>query len=226
MHVCVDFIVCFEMFLLLWLLMCAASLLGCETYIEQSSQDSSIAEPLLRAISLVESGRFVNRKRVAWPWTVQAEGVGRMFTSKQAAIEAVQELQNKGVESIDVGCMQINLKHHPHAFQSLSDAFDPQKNVAYAARFLKGLYNKWQSWKKAVAYYHSAYAAGLAYQKRVYQALLSPESPMMPHLIDEPCSMKDTRPYVRVTKRIISLVSGIPPIEVVTTKRFMPLSCG
>jgi hypothetical protein len=33
--------------------------------------------------------------------------------------------------------MQINLKHHPGAFASLEEAFDPQKNIAYAAQFLK-----------------------------------------------------------------------------------------
>ena len=40
---------------------------------------------------------------------------------------------------MDVGCMQVNLYHHAHAFSSLDNAFDPQSNVDYAARFLRSI---------------------------------------------------------------------------------------
>lgn len=65
-------------------------------------------------------------------------------------------MQLKGIKSIDVGCMQVNLYYHPNAFHNLTDAFDPDKNVAYAARFLTGLKNEHASWRTAVAHYHSA----------------------------------------------------------------------
>jgi transglycosylase-like protein with SLT domain len=61
-----------------------------------------------------------------------------------------------GVESIDVGCMQINLKHHPDAFSSLDDAFDPAANVAYGADFLKSLHDQTNGWLAAARRYHSA----------------------------------------------------------------------
>ena len=32
--------------------------------------------------------------------------------------------------------MQINLMHHPDAFASLDEAFEPGRNVAYGAKFL------------------------------------------------------------------------------------------
>ena len=35
----------------------------------------------------------------------------------------------RGVRQVDVGCMQINLQSHPHAFASLEDAFDPGSNA-------------------------------------------------------------------------------------------------
>lgn len=51
--------------------------------------------------------------------------------------------------------MQVNLRHHAQAFSSLEQAFDPAKNVAYSASFLRSLYEESRSWKKAAADYHS-----------------------------------------------------------------------
>jgi soluble lytic murein transglycosylase-like protein len=51
--------------------------------------------------------------------------------------------------------MQLNLMHHPDAFTSLDQAFDPYANAAFAARFLNVLYNRTGSWPKSIAAYHS-----------------------------------------------------------------------
>lgn len=128
---------------------------SCESYITQQENLYKIPQNLLKAISLVESGKTVNKKAVAWPWTINVYGKGYVFSSKQEAIQAVKDLQKLGIKSIDVGCMQVNLKHHPNAFLNLEDAFDPQKNVNYAANFLTSLYNKSNDWLEAVGHYHS-----------------------------------------------------------------------
>lgn len=45
--------------------------------------------------------------------------------------------------------MQINLSYHGKAFKSIEDALDPQKNVTYAAKYLKSLYlKKGKDWLK------------------------------------------------------------------------------
>jgi hypothetical protein len=121
-------------------------------------RQEGIPRQLLRAISKIEAGRYHAGKRLvmAWPWTVMAEGRGRYLSTKAAAIEEVRELQARGVRNIDVGCMQVNLQHHPDAFASLEEAFDPLTNVTYAAGFLKSLAFEEGSWAKAVARYHSA----------------------------------------------------------------------
>jgi hypothetical protein len=54
-----------------------------------------------------------------WPWAIDADGVGQFFATKAQAVAAVAALQAQGVHSIDVGCMQVNLMHHPDAFTSL-----------------------------------------------------------------------------------------------------------
>ncbi|MDJ0685722.1 MAG: transglycosylase SLT domain-containing protein [Alphaproteobacteria bacterium] len=122
---------------------------------------SGAPEDLLHAIALTETGvyRAAAGARVAWPWTINAEGEGRYFPTKQAAVEGVRALIRSGVYSIDVGCMQVNLKHHPTAFRSLEEAFDPVINVAYATSFLLDLKARHKSWGAAVRRYHSALAS-------------------------------------------------------------------
>ncbi|WP_421782540.1 transglycosylase SLT domain-containing protein [Kiloniella litopenaei] len=129
----------------------------CADIITETEIEKKIPLHLLRAISLVESGKWDKEKgsRVAWPWTVMAEGKGRYLPTKQAAIAEVKKLKAKGVKNIDVGCMQVNLYHHAKAFKSLEAAFDPRTNVAYAAKFLVELRGKSPSWTSAVGRYHS-----------------------------------------------------------------------
>ena len=125
---------------------------------------------LLGAISLTESGRpDTGTGRIRpWPWTINAEGIGHFFETRQAAIAAVQSLQARGVVSIDVGCLQVNLMFHPNAFASLNDAFEPRKNADYAARFLTSLSAARHDWIHAIGAYHSETPAlGDAYRAMV-----------------------------------------------------------
>ncbi|HEY4134076.1 MAG TPA: transglycosylase SLT domain-containing protein [Alphaproteobacteria bacterium] len=131
---------------------------SCVAPIAQQERLYGIPNQLLAAVSLAESGRWdkENAASFAWPWTVTAEGKGQFLASKAEAIAQVQALRARGIRNIDVGCMQINLLHHPDAFPDLETAFDPQSNVAYAASFLKGLFDDSRSWITAVGNYHSA----------------------------------------------------------------------
>ncbi len=128
---------------------------------------------LLGAVAVTESGRYDRNRRAnsAWPWTLNAEGKGQFFDTKAQAVAAVKQLQKRGVKSIDVGCMQVNLFHHPDAFMSVEEALDPAANVDYAARFLLELKDKTRSWHQAVAAYHSQTATlGGPYRQKVMQA--------------------------------------------------------
>lgn len=123
--------------------------------IQERSQN--IPTHLLAAISSTESGRWHKQLDMAlpWPWTVNVEGKGYYFNSKAEAIAKTQAFINQGKRSIDVGCMQVNLKHHNKAFRNLNEAFDPATNVGYAAKFLRTNYNDLGDWIKATAAYHS-----------------------------------------------------------------------
>lgn len=130
----------------------------CLTATKYYEKKYNIERSLLSAIAVVETGKWNEAKKAntPWPWTINVEGQSMFFAHKEEAVAAVQKFQQQGIESIDVGCMQINLKYHPQAFSSLEEAFEPSKNVAYAAQFLKNLYEQHGSWFLASKHYHSA----------------------------------------------------------------------
>jgi hypothetical protein len=140
---------------------------------------------LLVSIGRVESGRRDPDTGAfgPWPWTINAEGRGSFYPDKSAAIAAVRALQAQGVRSIDVGCMQVNLRHHPNAFASLEDAFDPLTNARYAARFLGDLRAgpAGGDWMQAAGFYHSQ-TPNLAdgYRARVVAAMGSEQGGAVP----------------------------------------------
>ena len=130
---------------------------ACHTAAAEMEARFDIPRQLLAALALAESGRWnaERRESFAWPWTVTAGGTSRYLESKEAAIVAVRKLREQGVRNIDVGCMQINLLHHPDAFASLDAAFDPMHNTAYGADFLRRLHEEVRGWSVAIGYYHS-----------------------------------------------------------------------
>jgi hypothetical protein len=129
----------------------------CEAAIAGAEETGGLPAHLLGAIARVESGRPDPRtgRLAPWPWTINAEGSGAFFATKAEAIAAVQQLQSRGVRSIDVGCLQINLMFHPNAFASLNEAFEPAANARYAAHFLDALRAGTHDWLQAIADYHS-----------------------------------------------------------------------
>lgn len=150
---------------------------ACEAAIAGAEKLPRIPDKLMPAISRVESGRLdpATKQVRAWPWTINVGGAGFFFDSKEQAIDAVRTLQARGVRSVDVGCMQVNLLHHPNAFASLDEAFEPAANARYAARFLSALFRQFGDWSLATANYHSANAErGEDYQRRVFGRVVTP----------------------------------------------------
>jgi hypothetical protein len=152
----------------------------CRAAILQAERVGHIPDRLMDAIAVVESGKRdpVSGAVYPWPWTINAEGVGHWYDSKAEAIQAVQVLQARGVRSIDVGCMQVNLMHHPDAFATLDQAFDPVTNANFGARFLRELFNQTYAWPLAAAAYHSFTPdLGAEYARKVLAAWGVPQAP-------------------------------------------------
>lgn len=129
----------------------------CTENTQQYEKVYNIPTYLLSAISVTETGRYYApfKLKIPWPWSINNRGKSYFFDTKEEAILKVMELQEKGETNIDVGCMQINLGYHFKNFKNLDDIFDPENNVAYAAKYLRSNYSKSQDWDKATHHYHS-----------------------------------------------------------------------
>lgn len=210
-----------------------------ESFIRMQENAQGIPSFLLRAVSNIESGRLMGGAISPWPWTINVEGKGYVFETKQKAMQAVKRFQQMGAKSIDVGIMQINLRHHPHAFRNLEEAFDPQLNIAYGAKFLKQLFLQHRSWDSAVGHYHSATPKfHNAYKQRVFgnwsrltnNKLGKPrlEKAVMKfdnveEVVKEPKITKkvipeEIRPFARVKRVYYTLDSGAPSHSLQTQK--------
>ena len=141
----------------------------CTGAIRTAERTFDLPEGLLMAVALTETGRRIGDALTPWPWSINAAGEGVWLDDRGAALERARDLQRSGIESIDVGCMQVNLKWHKGAFGSLEAAFDPGTNVAYAARHLKELRATSRDWLEAAGRYHSGDQA----RARAYLARLS-----------------------------------------------------
>lgn len=149
----------------------------CQAATAGAELSTGVPNQLLDAISRVESGRYDpgTGAVAAWPWTINAQGKGHYYASEAEAVAAARAFQAAGIQSIDVGCMQINLMYHPGGFASLEDAFDPRANASYAARFLTDLFHRTGSWPHAAAAYHSQTPdLGTDYQNKVLEAWAEP----------------------------------------------------
>ena len=82
----------------------------CSLSAARMEEKYGIKAHLLQTISSVETGRwdYNKEKYVSWPWTINVNGIGRHFKTKNEAVAEVKRLQAKGVKSINVGRMQIS----------------------------------------------------------------------------------------------------------------------
>jgi hypothetical protein len=130
---------------------------ACRAAIAAVEPGSGVMPGVLEAIARVESGRRSPGTGLVqpWPWAINIGGESRFAASRAEAVAQVVTARALGVQQIDVGCMQISLMHHPQAFATLDEAFDPLANVTYAARFLADLRRRSADWPEAIGRYHS-----------------------------------------------------------------------
>jgi hypothetical protein len=144
----------------------------CYDAIRQVERQYGMPYQLLDAISITESGRYLDGKTEGWPWTLSIDGHSYYFDTKKSAVSAFKKLIPKNENTVvAVGCMQLNWKSHSKAFSSPEEGFDPKVNVTYAAQFLQELKAQHNTWARAIAYYHSAAPdRQMVYKKRILDA--------------------------------------------------------
>jgi hypothetical protein len=106
---------------------------------------------ILYSVGLTETGH----KGVLGPYDLNVDGRAVHSETLTQALQAYARADQSGAKLIDIGCMQINHRFHAAHFRSLEDMFDPERNVRYAAEFLKTLHAQEGSWTLAVARYNA-----------------------------------------------------------------------
>lgn len=127
----------------------------CDAAAGHAARATGVPLAVLRAISLTETGRRRGGTIRPWPWTVNMEGEGHWFPTREAALAYVGKRHAAGARSFDLGCFQLNHRWHGNAFASFDAMFDPEANALYAARFLRSLYDEFGDWTRAAGAYHS-----------------------------------------------------------------------
>ena len=130
----------------------------CQRAIAVAEAKYQLPPHLLDSIAKVESGRPIASLGQAdpWPWAIDADGQALFLASGAAAVAWARLGLQRGVKFMDIGCMQVDWQLHPGAFKSLDQAFDPDANVDYAARYLRSLHAEADGdWNVAVGWYHS-----------------------------------------------------------------------
>lgn len=122
----------------------------CERAIRGAEKRYNLPPYLLAAIALTESGKDGK------PSPVAMNIAGRSYFASDTD-EMQQVVARNGGEgaSIDVGCVQVNLRWHASRFKDWRSLLVPSYNAEYAALYLTELYKKYGSWNSAVGAYHS-----------------------------------------------------------------------
>jgi soluble lytic murein transglycosylase-like protein len=129
----------------------SASTGACEREIQSAAAKYGIPEGILYSVGLTETGR----KGSLYPYAMNVEGKALFPPSEQAALRQFDTASRGGAKLIDIGCMQINHYFHGENFSSVEEMFDPHRNVEYAAKFLRNLHDRHETWTMAVARYHA-----------------------------------------------------------------------
>ncbi|CDN46391.1 Lytic transglycosylase catalytic [Neorhizobium galegae bv. orientalis] len=123
----------------------------CEREIQAAAAKYGVPEGILYSVGLTETGR----KGSLSAYAMNVEGKAFFPPSQQAAMTTFYDAKRQGMKLIDIGCMQINHYFHGENFSSPEEMFDPKRNVEYAAKFLRNLHDKHETWTMAVARYHA-----------------------------------------------------------------------
>lgn len=128
-----------------------ASMRLCEAEIKRASAKYGVPLGMLYSVGLTETGV----RGSLHPYALNIEGRAVFANSRAEARRRLEQAHQSGATLVDLGCMQINHKYHHAKFTSVDQMLDPRKNVEYAARFLRELKARHNTWTMAVARYHA-----------------------------------------------------------------------
>ncbi len=124
---------------------------SCEAQVAAAAKRYDIPLAVFYSVGLLETGG----RNGLQPYAMNIEGRASSNPSLEAALATFEAAHRRGASLIDIGCMQINYRWHGDKFSSVTEMFDPARNVDYAARFLRELKEREKTWTLAVARYNA-----------------------------------------------------------------------
>ena len=124
---------------------------SCEAQVAAAAKRYDIPLAVFYAVGLLETGG----RNGLQPYAMNIEGRASSNPTLEAALATFDAAHRRGASLIDIGCMQINYRWHGDKFSSVTEMFDPARNVDYAARFLRELKEREKTWTLAVARYNA-----------------------------------------------------------------------
>nr|WP_320013101.1 lytic transglycosylase domain-containing protein [uncultured Desulfobulbus sp.] len=136
---------------------------------EEAAQFWGVPVAWTQAIADVESGTH--------PWSLNIEGKGYKFTSKEKAVAMARQAKAQG-RSFDSGIMQVNNFWLKKYGIPLEAAFDPLANIYLGSWILKQEIKKHgQTWEAIRAYHSPNETRGRRYAEMVKGALAKGRAP-------------------------------------------------
>ena len=129
----------------------AAPVRSCEAQVAVAAKRYDIPLAVFYSVGLLETGG----RNGLQPYAMNIEGRASSNPTLEAALATFEAAHRRGASLIDIGCMQINYRWHGDKFSSVTEMFDPARNVDYAARFLRELKQREKTWTLAVARYNA-----------------------------------------------------------------------
>lgn len=122
---------------------------------------------LLYAVALTESALYAGSGNIApYPYVIRSDEGPKFFDEFEAAEKELKRVLQR-THNVDVGLMQINLRHHPQPHPT--HLLNPEANLEYGAKYLKKTMASTEDPVVGVGRYHS-YTERLAnwYGRRVW----------------------------------------------------------
>jgi hypothetical protein len=124
---------------------------------QRVAEAEGVPATLLYALALAESGTPVPSQGTTrpWPWTLNVDGAGRYYRTREAAAAALERALAGGAANVDIGLMQVSWRYHAPRLGSPAAALDPDHNLAVAARIFRACFEARGDWWAAVGCYHA-----------------------------------------------------------------------
>lgn len=152
----------------------------CEAAAMRAADAHGVPMRVMRAVLHVETGEGRGEARRGWPWSANADGRSLRFDTLGEAMAFATGPDAAAAGNVDLGCFQISERWHGEAFSGPREMLDPGRNALYAARLLRGHFERLGDWTLAAGAYHSmTEEVASAYRARFRRELGAlPEAPV------------------------------------------------